>query len=194
MSAEGAFLKATSGDQPVNADPESGCFDVYPGLLDVSCATVDLDGGTVLWIAGSEDAGDGQRRKVILVHTFDKASGGYLLRFLARDPSGGWTGFRLGPARLTGNGVDALIVQTTLAGDGASYDILTWRSGGPLVLRAHRAPARQLRVVAREGRLDDYQIAENPRFFVYRRLTWDGARIVIANFGPVPAKDVPPPA
>ncbi|HVE98744.1 MAG TPA: hypothetical protein VNA12_06160 [Mycobacteriales bacterium] len=194
MSVAGAFLRATSADAPVMVEPEYGCFDAYPGMLDVSCDSVRLAGGSVLWIAGTEDQGDGQRRRVIRLHTFESSTGGYQLRFVARDPAGGWTGFKVGAAPLTGHGVDAMVVQTNLAGDGASYDVLTWREGGPLVLRAHRAPARQLRVVAREQRLDDYQVSDNPRFFVYRRLTWDGARIMIADYGRVPASKVPPPA
>ena len=194
MGVDGAFLKAVRGGGVVTADPQNGCFDAYPALLDVSCDDIPLDGGTVLWVAGTEDAGDGRRRRVLRLHTFDRDSGGYVLRFEARDPAGGWTGFKLGPARLTGHGVDALVVQTTLAGNGATYDILTWRAGGPLVLRGHRAPARDLRVAARDERLDDYQVSDNPRFYIHRRITWDGAKLVVATYGRVRAADVPPPA
>lgn len=195
MTVTGAFLSAAAaaGD-PVAADPETGCFDVYPGLLDVSCDTLQLDGGTLLWLAGTEDVGGGQRRRVLRLLTFDSASGGYRLRFVSRDPAGGWIGFQIGPARLTGNGVDGLVVRTRLAGNGASYDVLTWRAGGPLVLRAHRTPARDLRVVARENRLDDYQVSADPRFYIYRRIVWDGAQLTIANYGPVKAVEAPPPA
>jgi hypothetical protein len=193
MSVAGAFLKPVRGGQSVAADPQNGCFDAYPGLLDVSCDEIRLDGGTVLWVAGTEDRGDGQRRRVLRLHTFDAPAGGYVLRFEARDPAGGWTGFKLGAAPLTGHGVDALVAQTTLAGNGASYDVFTWRAGGPLVLRAHRAPGRDVRVAARDQRIDDYQVSDNPRFYRYRRITWDGAKLVIADYGRVRAGDVPPP-
>lgn len=194
MSVDGAFLKPVRDGGTVTADPQSGCVEAYPGLLDVSCDEIALDGGVVLWLAGTEDQGDGQRRRVLRLHTFERGAGGYVLRFEARDPAGGWTGFKLGPARLTGYGVDTLVAQTTLAGNGASYDVFTWRQGGPLVLRAHRPPARDLRVVAQAVRLDDYQVSDDPRFFVHRRITWDGAKLVIATLGRVPAADVPPPA
>jgi len=193
MEATGAFLNAVSDGEPVAADPETGCFDVYPGLLDVSCDTAELDGGTLLWLAGTEDVGGGQRRRVLRLLTFDPPSGGYRLRFISRDPAGGWTGFSIGPARLTGHGVDGLVVRTELAGNGGTYDVLTWRAGGPLVLRAHRRPARDLRVVAREGRLDDYQVAEGGAY-IYRRIQWDGARLTITDLGRVKASEVPPPA
>ncbi|HVE62514.1 MAG TPA: hypothetical protein VNB94_01750 [Mycobacteriales bacterium] len=193
LEAVGAFLSATADEGPVAADPRTGCFNVYPGLSEQSCAALQLDGGTLLWLAGMEDIGGGVRRRVLRLLTFDPATGGYRLRFISRDPAGGWTGFSIGPARLTGNGVDGLVVRTELAGNGGTYDVLTWRAGGPLVLRGHRPPARDLRVVAREGRLDDYQPVGG-RFFQYRRIQWDGARLTIADFGRVKASEVPPPA
>ncbi len=193
LGASQAFLSATANEAAVTADPQTGCFDIYPGLLDVSCDTLQLDGGTLLWLAGTEDLGSGQRRRVLRLLTFDPATGGYRLRFLSRDPAGGWTGFSIGVARLTGNGVDGLVVRTELAGNGGTYDVLTWRAGGPLVLRAHRPPARDLRVVARENRLDDYQSAGRG-FYLYRRIQWDGARMTIVDVGRVRASEVPPPA
>lgn len=193
MDTTGALLAAATDDAPVNADPQSGCFDAYPGLLDVTCDSIALDGGTLLWLSGSEDAGNGLRRQVMRLHVFDQASGGYRLRFVARDPVGEWTGFRVGPARLTGNGVDGLVMQVALTGDRGAYDVLTWRAGGPLILRAHRPVGRSLRVVNRDGRLDDYEAADGSRF-TYRRLVWNGARMTIADYGRVKASAVPPPA
>ena len=193
METTGALLSAASDDVPITADPQSGCFDAYPEMLDVVCDTIRLDGGTVLWVSGTEDAGGGQRRQVMRLHVFDEPSGGYRLRFLARDAVGDWVGFRVGPARLTGHGVDGLVMQVVLTGDRGAYDILTWRSGGPLILRAHRPVGRSLRVAAREQRLDDYEAGSGSRF-TYRRVVWNGARMTIADYGTVRASEVPPPA
>ncbi|HVF21257.1 MAG TPA: hypothetical protein VNA14_13590 [Mycobacteriales bacterium] len=193
METTGALLSATSEDAPINADPQSGCFDAYPAMLDVVCDTITLAGGTVLWVSGTEDAGGGVRRQVMRLHVFDEASGGYRLRFVARDGVGDWTGFRVGPARLTGHGVDGLVMQVAMTGDRGAYDVLTWRSGGPLILRAHRPVGRSLRVVARDERLDDYEAGSGSRFR-YRRVVWNGARMTIADYGTVRSSEVPPPA
>jgi hypothetical protein len=192
METTGALLEPASDDGPVAADPATGCVEAYPDLLDVTCDTITLDGGTLLWLSGTEDAGDGQRRHVLRLLEFDRGSGGYRLRFIARDAVGDWTGFGVGPARLTGHGVDGLVVRVAMTDDRAAYDVLTWRSGGPLVLRAHRGVGRSVRVVAREERLDDYE-AQGSRFR-YRRLVWNGARMTIADYGLVRSSDVPPPA
>ncbi len=192
METAGALLEPASDDAPVAADPATGCFDAYPDLLDVTCDTITLDGGTLLWVSGTEDAGDGRRRQVLRLLGFDSGSGGYRLRFIARDGVGDWVGFGVGPARLTGHGVDGLVVRVGMSGDRAAYDVLTWRSGGPLILRAHRGVGRSVRVVALEDRLDDYE-AEGSRFR-YRRLVWNGARMTIADYGLVRASQVPPPA
>ena len=193
METTGALLAAASDAAPVTADPQNGCFDAYPDMLDVVCDTIALDGGTVLWVSGTEDAGGGQRRQVMRLHVFEASSGGYRLRFVARDGVGDWTGFRVGPARLTGHGVDGLVMQVTMTEDRRAYDVLTWRAGGPLVLRAHRPAGRSVRVAAREGRLDDYEATSGSRF-TYRRLVWNGARMTIADYGKVRASEVPPPA
>ena len=193
MDATGSLLRAAAADQPITADPQTGCFDVYPEMLDVVCDTIKLDGGTLLWLSGTEDVGGGQRRQVMRLHTFEESTGGYRLRFVGRDAPGDWTGFRVGPARLTGHGVDALVMQVVLTGDRGAYDVLTWRAGGPLILRAHRPAARSLRVAAREERLDDYEATSGGRF-TYRRLVWNGAKVTIAEYGTVRASEVPPAA
>lgn len=191
MTTTGAYLRLARDDQAVAN--VAACEEAYPDLLDVSCDDVAMDGGSALWVAGTAEDGTGGRRWTLRLHAFVPAEGGYVLRYQADDPTGEWGGFRIGPARLTGYGVDALVVQVTYQGTQArrGYDILTWRKGGPLVLRAHRPPAPQLRVVARESRLDDYE-AQGERF-VYRQVRWDGTRFLSGVIGTVSAGKVPPP-
>ena len=190
MTTTGAYLRLARDPEPV--PHVTLCEESYPELLDVSCGTVTLDGGVVLWVAGTRDGGDGGRRWALRLHTFEEAAGGFVLRYAADDPAGGWGGFRVGAARLTGYGVDGLIAQVTYEGTARrrGYDILTWRKGGPLVLRAHRADADQLRVVARENRLDDYEAAGDR--FTYRQVYWNGTAFASRRMGTVAASKVPP--
>jgi hypothetical protein len=191
MTTAGAYLRLVPGGRAVAG--VAACEEAYPELLDVSCDDVAMDGGTLLWVAGTLDAGGGARRWVLRLLTFEAAAGGFLARYEAADPAGGWGGFRVGAARLTGYGVDGLVAQVVHQGSEGrrGYDLLTWRTGGPLVLRAHRPAAPQLRVVARENRLDDYEAAGGR--FLHRQVRWDGARFVSVQVGRVPAGQAPPP-
>lgn len=185
LGTAGSYLRLTSGDQTI-ANVAS-CEEAYPELLDVSCDAITMDGGSMLWVAGTRDG-----RWVLRLHTF--VGGSYVLRYEAADPAGTWGGFRVGAARLTGYGVDGLVAQVVHQGPERrrGYDILTWRKGGPLVLRAHRPDAPELRVVARENRLDDYEAAGSR--FDYRQVRWDGSRFVVVAIGKVAASQVPPAA
>lgn len=190
LVATGAYLRLASGQQTVNP---AACEEAYPDLLDVSCDDFALDPGGVLWVAGTKDAGGGERQWVLRLHTFVPSSGGYALRYEAVDPEGTWRGFRVLPAKLMGFGVDSVVVQVLLDGSDArrGYDILTWRKGGPLALRAHRAPAAQLRLVPKDLVLEEYA-ANAAGAYAYRKVRWDGARFRLQTVGPIAANKVPP--
>jgi hypothetical protein len=191
MAATGAYLRLRNSDDAVNP---AACEEAYPELLDVSCDDFRLDAGGVLWVAGTQDAGGGERQWVLKLHTFVPSVGGYVLRYEAVDPEGTWRGFRLLPARLTGFGVDAVVVQVLFDSSNShrGYDVLTWRKGGPLALRAHRAELPGMRVVVKDLVLEEYSATAGNGNYAHRRVRWDGTRFRIQTIGPVAPANVPP--
>ncbi len=197
LGASGSALHLVSDGEVKSFGPNADdCAALYPDLLDVSCDELKLNGGSLLWVAGTSDG-----RWALRLLAFDVAAGGYRLRYQATDGTAVWTGFRLGATSLTGYGTDGLVVATLIGGSQPrrAYDVLTWRRGGPLVLRAHRTGLRLGRVVLAKGRVDEYEAlyAEGdspccPSRFVHRRVAWDGRRFLLATVGPVPAAKVPP--
>lgn len=191
LSASGAYLRLATSDTVVNP---ASCEEAYPELLDVSCDDFRLAAGGVLWVAGTQDAGGGERQWVLRLHTFVPSSGGYVMRYQAVDPEGTWRGFRLLPAKLTGFGVDSIVVQVLIEGAEArrGYDILTWRSGGPLVLRAHRPEGPRMRLVVKDLMIEEYSSANAGGPYAHRRIRWDGVRFRSAGIALVPQSQVPP--
>jgi hypothetical protein len=183
----GAFLRLVSGEEPVNDPCEANA-----GLTDLACDDVALAGGGLVWVTGTQDAGGGEPQWVVRIYTFDR--GQWVARYSGVDPEGTWRGFRVVPAKLTGFGTDALVVQLAIdsADERRSYDVLTWRKGGPLVLRGHRPDAPRLRVVVRDGYLDEYEQPTAGGRFTQRQLRWNGSALLLGVVGSVPPNRVPP--
>lgn len=187
VGISGAVLSpVTDGPPPVAVRPDADCASIFPDLTEARCGAVKLAGGDALWGYGFD--GDAATVRVL---TLDPAAKGYVLRYEGRDNGTAWAGATAFAAPLTGRGTDGLVVVVRLATGAATYDVLTWFAGGPLVLRAHRGPLTDGRVVAAKGTVQEYALVPDGRY-AKRTLAWDGRYFEISAPTGVTAAQAPP--
>jgi hypothetical protein len=184
VGTAGALLAYAPGG-PARTVTGGDCAAVFPDLAGVRCAALKLDGGSLLWATGFAE-GDPVARLLVL----DPAAGGYVPCYEARDDAHRWTGVKVLPAPVTGHGTDGVVVVVRHGGQ-ASYDVLTWVRGGPLVLRAARSALADGRVAVRAGALDEYA-ARGDGTYARRRLAWDGRSFRLAPVVVTPGAQAPP--
>ncbi len=184
--ANASLRPVTDGPAPVHVAAGADCATIFPDLADASCGAVKLAGGDVLWGFGlADDVG------TVRVLTLDTAAKGYVLRYEGHEGGTAWSGVKAFGAALTGQGTDGLVVVVRLASGAASYDVLTWVPGGPLVLRAHRGPLSDGRLAPDKGVLLEYALVPDGRY-ARRTLAWDGRYFRISAPTGVPASKAPP--
>lgn len=184
--ANASLHPVSDGPAPVHVAAGSDCGAIFPDLADATCGAVKLAGGDALWGYGlADDVG------TVRVLTLDPAAKGYVLRYEGHEGGTAWSGVKAFGAALTGQGTDALVVLVRLASGAASYDVLTWVPGGPLVLRAHRGPLSDGRLAPSQGTLLEYALVPDGRY-ARRTLAWDGRYFRISAPTGVPASKAPP--
>jgi hypothetical protein len=156
-------------------DPRSGnaCAALVPDLTRPVCTAVKTDGGTLISATGRLG---GRKALRLLV----PSGSGYVTRYEGRDDGRSWASLRVYATPLTGHGTDGVVFFVRLTDGAATYDVLTWVAGGPLVLRAHRGPLADGRLAPRDGALDEYEAAVDGSY-VKRRLAWDGRRFLVTE-------------
>lgn len=159
--------------EPGEPRPGTDCAATVPDIETPACAEVKTAGGTLLWATGRIETKKAVR---LLVQTPQ----GYVARYEGRDATRSWAGIRVYAAPLTGHGVDGVVVFARLIDGAATYDLLTWVQGGPLVLRAHRQPLADGRLQPKDVALDEYELAVD-KSYVRRRVAWDGRRFLVSK-------------
>jgi hypothetical protein len=189
VGTNGALLALAPAGPARKVTGTPDCAAVFPDLATVRCGSLTLDGGSLLWATG-----DAAGVPVVRLLVLDTAAGGYVPRYEGRDEARRWVGVRVDRAALTGRGDDAVVVvarhQGGVAGQ-ASYDVLTWVKGGPLVLRATRSALADGRVAIRAAWLDEYAARGNGTF-ARRRMAWDGRYFRLAPTVVAPGAEAPP--
>jgi hypothetical protein len=120
-----------------------------------------------------------------------RAEGGYVVRYAGREGGTKWQAVNAFATPLTGRGTDGLVVTVRLRDGALTYDLLTWVKGGPLVLRAHRPPLADGRVVPRDARLHEYQLVAEGRY-ARREVGWDGRYFRLGAARAADPASVPP--
>ena len=166
-TAEALVARVEPGE-PRRVEQGTDCGTVFPDVDRPKCAALKLDGGNLLWVTGRA-GGAGIVR--LMVQTQE----GYVARYEGRDDGRSWRSVTVFSTPLTGHGMDGLVVKVRLTDGALAYDVLTWVSGGPLVLRAHRGAIADGRIAPTEEALAEYELAVDGSF-VRRRLAWDGRR------------------
>jgi len=184
MTAAGAFLALVPDAQPVRVSNASNCGAIFPDLAGARCATVAMDAGSLLWGSGTREG-----RKVVRLLTQD-ASGGYVPRYEGAEGRTRWGDVRVVTAPVIGAKPDGVGVVVPLAGGAATYDVLTWVKGGPLVLRAHRGALPDGRLGPVEGGLAEY-LHQADGAWIMRRVAWDGRQFLLSAGSRVPESAVP---
>ena len=157
-----------TGDRYVGDD----CARTAPDMTRPACTSVKTAGGTLISVVGRIE---GTKVFRILVPTPD----GYVPRYEGRDDGRSWGNQKTYAAPLTGHGDDGVVFAVRLTDGTLSYDVFTWVPGGPLVLRAHRGPLVDGRLLPKDRALDEYERATDGSY-VQRRLAWDGRRFRIS--------------
>jgi hypothetical protein len=187
VGTDGALLAFAPGGPARKVAGTPDCAAVFPDLAGPRCGSLKLAGGSLLWATG-DAAGVPVVRLLVL------EAAGYVPRYEGRDEAHRWVGVSVVPAALTGPGNDAAVVavrhQGGVAGQ-ASYAVLTWVKGGPLVLRAARSALADGRVAVRAAWLDEYAARGNGTY-ARRRLAWDGRYFRLAPMVVVPGAEAPP--
>lgn len=165
VGTDEALLRLSSSAEKVSG---TDCAKLAPGMNDVSCAAVKTDAGSLVAVTGRIAS----RKALRLLMPVE---GGYVIRYEGVDPSRSWRNTKVFAAPLTGSGVDGVVFFVGLTDGAATYDVLTWVRGGPLVLRGHRGPLADGRLAAAGGVLEEYERAVDGSF-VKRRVAWDGRR------------------
>jgi hypothetical protein len=190
IGTSGAVLARTDPGPARKLGSTPDCAVAFPDLEGARCGGLDLDGGGLVWGAGS-DEGAGVVRLLVL----DKGAGGWVVRYEGRDRDGTWgppeTAATVTALPLTGHGTDSVVVRVRTSSGALSYDLLTWVAGGPLVLRAHRGPLDDGRLGANKAGLDEY-ISSGDGTYVRRLVAWDGRHFRIGAGTRVPGTKVPP--
>ena len=158
--------------EPGETRPGEDCAKAAPDVSSPRCSAVETAGGTLIAVTGWVEG-----RK--LVRLLVPVPEGYVTRYEGFDDGRSWASTRVYAAPLAGHGTDGVVVFVRLTDGAATYDVLTWIEGGPLVLRAHRGPLADGRLAPRDGALDEYALATDGAF-VRRRLAWDGRRFLIS--------------
>ena len=184
VGTAGAFLKIAPPEPPRTVAAGTDCGKVFPEISGARCGTLTLDGGSALWVTGRTEGA-----VVVRLLTQDKT--GYVTRYTGSEPPAGWLDVDAFAAPLTGHGTDGLVVVVRTHDGAASYDVLTWVKGGPLVLRAHRGPLSDGRVVAKAGTIQEYALVPDGRY-ARRTLAWDGRYFRLSARTGVPAESAPP--
>jgi hypothetical protein len=166
IGVNGALLARVDPGEPRQVTEDSDCAAVFPDVTRPTCGAVTMDGGRLLWGTGRL-GGHGMVRLLV------QQAGGYVARYEGRDDGRSWRSVKVYATPLTGHGTDGLVVLVRLADTAATYDLLTWVAGGPLVLRAHRPPLADGRLAPRDGGLDEYALRADG-VWVRRRVAWDG--------------------
>lgn len=167
VTTTGAVLSLAPSEQPRRVAGGADCGTVFPEVEQPRCDAIAMAGGSLLWMTGRVEGSP-----VVRLLTQD-SSGGYVTRYAGRDDAGAWGPVKVFAAPLTGRGLDGLVVAVRLRDGALTYDVLTWLKGGPLVLRAHRGPLVDGRLVARDGTLIDYGQVPDGRY-ARRVIGWDG--------------------
>ena len=201
MSVTGAYLK-TSEDPNVTApDPENGCMVHDPDLNDVKCGVEQLAGGTATWVVGREKnllPNANEPRLVGRIYA-RLANNTDELRYVAIGSPGVWSAIDVRVASLTGQTKDTLVVEVVFQGSGVlrGYDLVTWRFGRELALRAHHEEQNKAVVKIMNKGVETYAAdlsdgAPNccPNSYTHDRATWDGAQFRLTKLPNVPQ---PPP-
>jgi hypothetical protein len=188
IGTQGAFLALVPPDRPRVVNGAADCATVFPEVAGARCGALDLAGGSALWVTGTVDG-------VPMVRVLTQEDAGYVTRYAGRqDPAAvtsAWRSVTALAAPLTGQGTDGLVLLVRLGDGAATYDVLTWVKGGPLVLRAHRGPLADGRLAARNGRLEDYALLPDGRY-AHRTVAWDGRWFRLGPADGVAATQVPP--
>lgn len=184
LGTEGAFLALTQPDAPRAVTGGADCQSVFPEVSGARCGALDLDAGSALWVSGTVEG-----TPVVRVLTQEK--GGYVTRYAGKQGVAAWASVSAFAAPLSGHGKDGLVVVVRLADGAATYDVLTWVKGGPLVLRAHRGRLTDGRLAARGGALHEYALVPDGRY-AHRTLAWDGRYFRLSPADGVAASKVPP--
>ncbi|HWL35981.1 MAG TPA: hypothetical protein VNQ77_07285 [Frankiaceae bacterium] len=151
----------------------SECRALVPDMATPACLAVKTDAGQLVSATGRID---GRKAIRLLVQT----PNGYVARYEGRDDGRSWAQLKVYATPLTGQGLDGVVFSVRLTDGALTYDVLTWARGGPLVLRAHRGPVADGRLVPRAEGLDEYAQAVDGSY-VLRRLAWDGRRFLISK-------------
>jgi hypothetical protein len=174
IGTAGALLTLVADPGPARTvSATADCAKVFPEVTRPTCGATTMAGGGLLWVKGRVD-GAGYVRLLV-----QQPGGGYVARYEGRDDGRSWRSVATTTAPLAGQGTDGVVVTARLVDGAATYDLLTWVAGGPLVLRAHRAPLADGRLAARAGGLDEYARAGDGTY-VRRRVAWDGRRFLVS--------------
>ena len=185
VTTTGAFLALAPAEPPRRVTGGADCGTVFPEVQQPRCDAIAMAGGSLLWVTGRVEGSP-----VVRLLTQD-SSGGYVTRYASRDDAGAWGPVKVFAAPLTGRGLDGVVVAVRLNGGALTYDVVTWFKGGPLVLRAHRGPLTDGRVVARNGNLEDYALVPDGRY-ARRVIGWDGRYFRASRPSAVPPEALPP--
>ena len=169
VGTEEALLQLADPGQPRSS---GDCAAIVPDMTAPECTALKTAGGTLVAATGRISS-----RKA--VRLLVPANGGYVARYEGIDPSRSWQSTKVYAAPVTGQGTDGVVFFVRLTDGAATYDVLTWVGGGPLVLRAHRTPLADGRLLPKDNALEEYELASDGSF-VKRRLAWDGRRFRIS--------------
>jgi hypothetical protein len=185
MTSAGAFLAFVPPGEPKRVGNAADCAAIFPDLAGPACGSVPMDAGSLLWGSGRV-AG----RLTVRLLTQD-ASGGYVVRYEGAEGGTKWASVKVVTAAVVGKAPDGVGVVVALASGAATYDLLTWVKGGPLVLRAHRSPLPDGRLGPLDAAFGEY-LLQPDGIWVRRRVAWDGTRFLLSAGARVPASAVPP--
>jgi hypothetical protein len=197
LTANGAYLETSEDENLTDPDPENGCEVHDPDLDEVRCGVVAMAGGTATWITGRERHNlPGADEPRIVVRLYRRlANGTDSMVYVGLGEPGQWAEAEVRVGSLTGQVRDALVVVVTFRGSGtqAGYDVVTWRAGSPMTLRAHHAEGSHAQIFVRSrGYVSTYEAdysdgAPNccPNAWTHDNVYWDGSLFRLRKFANV---------
>ena len=202
VTAAGAILQQVS-NPPINPAPQQAACHALadPGWVP-ECSSVNMAGGTAVWMVQHRPAGTCCEARVVRVFTYSPEAGGWIVHLEGRDLQGqGWSDVKVRALDLTGDGRIELVFGFRFQGSGniLGYDIMTFPAGSGPQVAAHPDEASHGSVTLGGGRVDEYsaQYPNNepnccPPYFLHRVIQWDGSVFRATNIGNVDPIDVPP--
>jgi len=148
LTSQDAVLRLAEAQ--VSPEPaDAPCTALATAGVPADCGEVQVSGRRVVWVVERLPVGEGATAHTVRVLTFAEDAGGWISELAATDPQARrWTGVRVAPMDLTGDGVPELLVGYRLLDrrESLEVDVVGYtRDGLPEVIgHPERAPRGSL--------------------------------------------------